>query len=137
MTDAIGIDEKAHATVLRALLLEPLNQHVYSHGQIPGADGNEGSLPDIYVVLTVERRYAGAPRKSGSTTRSGWRVLVRGVGRTVNEARWALTQATEALEDVRIVIDDVASTRITFETSTPIAPDDGRQSGLVEWTYAL
>lgn len=138
MTAAPGLDEQAHVDALTDLLTGPLNGHVYSHGKVPGADGNDGDLPDIYVVLTLERRYAGdAPRKAGYVSRSGWRVLVRGVGRTVKEARWALVQATSALEDVHLVIDETRSTPITHESSTPIAPDDGRQSGLVEWTYAL
>jgi hypothetical protein len=135
-TAAPGIDERHHDTALRALLKPALNDHVYNFGDVPGADGNDGELPDIYAVVHLERRTAPVG-PAGLARRSGWRIYVRCVGRTVKEARWALKRATNALEGVRIEVDDIRSTPLAHDSSDGVRPDDGRQSGLVEFTYVL
>lgn len=137
MSDAPGLDEREHDTVLRPLLSEALNGHIYGYGEVPGGDGKDGELPDIYGLLSLQRRFDAAPRKSGRSGRSGWRISVRCVGTTVDEVRWARLQVATAIEGLRITVDDVESTPISHERSTAIAPDDGRQSGLVEFTFAL
>lgn len=135
MTDALVLDEREHASALKALLSAPLNGHVYDYGKVPGADGNAGSLPNIFALLGLERRYV-EPMKAGRTQRSGWRLTVRYIGRTVDEARWAAAKVAEALED-RVVVDGAVSTPITHETTQAIALDDGRFAGWASWTYAL
>lgn len=136
MSTAPGLDERLHHAAVSALLLEVLNQHVYDYGQVPGADGNEGDMPDVYVVMAVERRTA--PTGPGGFAQvSGWRIYLRGVGTTVAEARWAIAKATAALEGACLAIAGIESTPIAHETSTAVRPDDGRQSGLVEFVYAL
>ncbi|HKY58305.1 MAG TPA: hypothetical protein VJL80_09730 [Aeromicrobium sp.] len=136
-------DERIHRDVLEPLLraalgVEPVtgDQRLYDYGEVPGADGNDGVLPSVYVLLTVERRYVG-PRRAGRAGRSGWRITARYVGRNVDEARWALDKVTDAIDEARLTIGGYVSTPVTHESSTAIEPDDGRFSGLTVWTYAL
>lgn len=143
MTSAPVTDERTHRDVIEPLLraalgVEPVtgSQRVYDYGKVPGADGNTGTLPSIYVLLTVDRRFVG-PRRAGRAGRSGWRITARCVGRTVDEARWALDKVTDAIDETRLTIGGYVSTPVTHESSTEIAPDDGRHSGLTVWTYAL
>jgi hypothetical protein len=142
MTSAPAVDERLHREALTALLTIPLEGHVYDYGTVPGDPNNPDDaeralpLPDIYVLLTVERRFA-APMKSGRTGVSAWRITARGVGTAANEVRWALLQVAEAIEEKRLVIGGQTSTPVAHDKSTVIAPDDGRFSGLTSYTYAL
>lgn len=136
MTDALVLDERKHATALKALLNAALSpSSVYDYGKVPGADGNAGTLPNIFALLGIERRYV-EPTHAGRTQRSSWRITVRYAGRTVDEARWAAMKVAEALED-RLVVDGVTSTPITHETTQAIALDDGRFAGWASYTYTL
>lgn len=152
MTSSVpGTDERAHRDVIEPLLSAQLGVEpgtvppvgrVYDYGMVPGDENHpveaerEKSPPAIYVLLTIERRYVG-PRRAGRAGRSGWRVLARYVGRTVDEARWALDKVTDAIEEQRLDIAGQTSTPVTHETSTAIEPDGGRFSGLTAFTYAL
>lgn len=142
MTSAPVTDERVHRDVIEPMLRAALGidapgiQRVYDYGDVPGTDGNQGKLPDIFVLPTLERRYVG-PRRDGRAGRSGWRLSVRYVGSTVDEARWALNKVTAAIDEQRFTIGGVISTPVTHESTTDIAPDDGRYSGLTVWVYAL
>ncbi len=144
MTSAPEIDERTHRDTIVPLLAAKIGQLdskgdpvVYDFGKVPGADDNAGDLPPIYLLLTVERRAAAAPPRAGRAGVSGWRVTIRGVGRTVDEARWALNRATEAVDEQNLSIGGKVSTPVTFESSQTVGPDGGRYSGLIAWTYAL
>lgn len=138
MTSAPAVDERAHRDVIKAALLTKFpNPVVFDFGTVPGLDGNAGSTPRIHALLAIERRYV-EPRRAGLTGLSGWRVSVRGVGRTPDEARQALLWATAALEENRLTVADVVSTPLAHESTTnPERDDDGWFSGLASWTYAL
>lgn len=142
MTSAPVTDERIHRDVIEPLLRAALGteaggaQRVYDYGEVPGADGNPGKLPNIFALPTLERRYV-APRRGGLAGRSGWRLAVRYVGRTVDEARWAQNRITLAIDERRLTIGDFTSSPVTHESTTDIAPDDGRYSGLTVWVYAL
>ena len=132
-----GPDERQHFAALATALTSKLGaDRVYAYGKVPGSDGNAGTLPPIYVLLAVERRFAPESRQ-GRAGRSGWRVTTRYVGRSVAEAGWAALQVQKALDEVRVTIDGHASTPVTFESQESIDPDNGRFSGLTSWTYAL
>ncbi len=138
MTTAPAIDERKHRDALDALLEPSVGAgRIYDYGTVPGADGNAGSLPPIYVLLTIERRYAPVSRNVGLASRSGWRVTTRYVGRTVDEARWAAMKITDALDGARLTVDDYVSTPVQHESTTAIELDEGRFAGLTVWTYAL
>ena len=137
MTTAPALDERTHRETIKALLTATLGPNrVYDYGTVPGADGNAGTIPPIFTLVSVERRYV-EPSKAGQASRSGWRVNVRFVGRTVAEADWAAWKVTQALDGVRVSLDGVTSNPITHELSEDIAPDDGRFSGRKQWIYAL
>lgn len=149
MSTAPVVDEQAHRDVIAPLLgaqlgMDPVGrdpegrpaQRVYDYGKVPGANGNQGTLPAIYVLITVERRYV-APMRAGRAGRSAWRVTCRYVGRTVDEARWAANRVTLALDEVELQIGGRRSTPITHESTTTVEPDEGRFSGLSTWTYVL
>jgi hypothetical protein len=136
-------DEREHDATIRPLLADALgtedngDARIYAYGEVPGMDGNPGTVPAIYALLVIERRYVPPGLMVARANRSGWRVTVRGVGRTVNEARWAITKATRTLEDRRLQIAGATSTPLILEVAQLVEPDDGRFSGLATWTYAL
>jgi hypothetical protein len=123
------VSERAHSTAIRALLEAPLgNWSAFDYDDVPS------DLPDIYVEITVTRRYGGDPRACGKRPLLGWRLTTRAVGGSVDEARWAREKVDGVLREKRIPA--LASTLVEFETENPIEPDDGRYSGLTTWTYA-
>lgn len=149
MTSAPAPDERLHRTAVESLLapklgLDPITNadRVYDYGGVPGDQNNPDEAqrtatpPAIYVLLSIERRYVG-PRRAGRAGRSGWRITVRYVGRTVDEARWALNQVTAAIDEVRLDIAGRRSTPVTHEDSRAIEVDDGRFSGITSWVYAV
>jgi hypothetical protein len=76
------MSDQEHWDALAALLRETdLGSDVYDYGKVPGADGNEGTIPTVFAVLSIERRYV-EPNKASGTGRTGWRVSVRYVGTT-------------------------------------------------------
>lgn len=139
MTLIAGLDERLHATAVKTALDAALAPDVtcYEYGQVPGADGNAGTVPDIYVLLTVERRHAEATHLPARITRTGWRVTTRPVGTTANEVRLATLRITQALDGVRLSIDSLESTPVAQESSNPPELLDGRFEALTRWTYAL
>ena len=110
---------------------------VYDYGQVPGADGNAGTLPDIYALLSVERRGNPQVRASARTTRTGWRFTVRVVGRTVNEARWALAKVAAAVNENQLNVGTDTTTPIQFERDQAPELDEGRYTALSSWTLAI
>lgn len=131
------IDERLHAEALTAALTAKVGENrIFDYGMVPGADDNDGTLPPIYVLLSIARRYA-EPTTAGRSPVTGWRVSCRYVGSTVAEARWAQMQVAAALNEVRLSIGGKTTTPITHESSTAIEPDEGMQSGLSSWTYVL
>jgi hypothetical protein len=136
VTTAPATDERQHIAAVSAALTASVGANrVFEYGKVPGQSGNPGSLPDIFVLPALERR--NGPTDQGRARRSGWRLQVRYVGRTANEARWAAERVSQALEGKRLTVDGVESTPVVFESATRIAPDDGRYSGESVWTYAL
>lgn len=94
-------------------------------------------LPPNYNEVTVERRYGGQSRATGTTTRRGWRITARAVGITISNAREMRKRAATQLEGARVTVDGKTSTPIQFESADPIGEDDGRWSGLTTYTYAI
>lgn len=136
------IDSRPHAEAIKAAIrakLSPSNPstaHVYDYDDVPSTYGNAGTLPNIFVVLSVERRFGGTGRNARAGE-IGWRVALRGVGRTVDESRFALLRAAEALHQARLTIGGDKTTPIQFESDRAPEYDDGRWSGSSNWTYVL
>lgn len=138
---AVLLDSRAHASAVRTLVSDALGPwDAYYYGKVPGSDGNPGTLPHIFALVSVERRFNPNLRLSANATGVGWRISVRVVGRTVDEARWALMFVTAALNEARLsLLTDSgprSTTPIQFESEQPPALDDGRYSATSTWTYA-
>lgn len=126
----------------KALLAEtPLDSDVYDYGKVSGEPGNGSKLPNAFALLSVERRYV-LPNRQGGTAVTGWRVSVRFVGTTAANARRIGGWVRDAFESTpgrgkRLTVLGVESTPVTHESTTAVEPDDGRYSGLSQWTFAL
>lgn len=120
--------ERSHASAWRTALDSQLGDwSAYDYDDVPE------TLPSIYVLITVERRYGGDPRLCGRKALKGWRMTTRAVGRTVDEARWA-RERVAALEYSRVAISGASP--LEFEDETTIEADADRFSGLTTWTYS-
>lgn len=133
----IVLDSRAHATAVKAAIKAQLGpNNAYDYGTVPGADGNTGTLPNIFVLVSVERRYNPNLRLSAQAGTTGWRIGVRALGRTVDESRWALLKVATALNEARLTIDGTTTTPIQFESDQAPVLDEGRYSALSLWTYS-
>lgn len=134
MTALTGLDVREHSAVIKALI-EAQGKPAYDYGDVPGAFGNPGVLPDIYNVVSVERRFNPPIRLSAETDIYLWRVVVQHVGRAVYEAQSAHADVTAALNEAVVTIDGVTYGPIQFELDQAPEPDDGRFTGRSQWTY--
>lgn len=141
---APALDTRAHSTAIKAAIEARLGgSHAYDYDDVPGSsqagspDLRSADLPDIYAAVSVERRYMPARRITAQAGRSGWRVAVRTVGRTVDEARWAQKRVAEALDEAQLTIDGLTTTAFQHESWTDADYDDGRYSGLTVYTYGI
>lgn len=132
MSTITELDERQHATAIKAAVSTAL-------GEWDAFDYDEVSepLPDIFALVQVERRFNPNRRACGRASTSGWRVTIRAVGTTVDEARWALMKATQALDETVLTVADRPTTLLQFESSTAPELDDRLYSASATWTYAL
>lgn len=134
------LDERVHWDTIAAALNAKLGpDRVFGYGEVPGLDGNSGTVPPIFALLAIQRRFVAAKKSSRRAESSGWRISVRRAGETVDEAAWAALRITEALDDVRLTIGSHISTPVLHETTTSAVPDPKakRLTGLQSYTYAL
>jgi hypothetical protein len=139
------LDEREHVEVFKAAVTAALapKWRCYGYDDVPGSpqnpDENERRkpLPNIYVLVSLERRFVQPGRLIGRAGRSGWRVSFRGVGRTEDECRWALLRIANAVDELRFSIDGFRSTVLTHESSTSPEWDDRRFSAIKTYTYSL
>lgn len=144
MTTAPAIDARPHATALKTAITATLNEwSAYDLDEVPGGkytadeELRKQPLPPMYAVVHVERRYVPGLRSSGQASRSSWRVTVVAVGTTVDEARWVLDRADEALDSARLDVDGRRTSPLAFELSSSPEPDEGRFSARTQYTYTL
>ncbi|MFJ9387704.1 hypothetical protein ACIRON_02715 [Nocardioides sp. NPDC101246] len=115
----------------------PTGVKVYRPGKVPGWNGNTGSLPQMWVQLTIERRYTETTHGVRARTRTAFRAYVRSVADTEHNADELTRCCTEVLEDALLTVDGDASTPVEHETSEAVRPDDGKFSGLTAFTFTL
>ena len=133
---SVLVDARPHGTAVRAAIAAALGTaHVYDHGKVPGANGNEGTLPEIFVLVAIERRYSPVLR-SAHAGNAGWRVLTTALGRTVAESEWAQARVAAALNEQRLTVAGAPTTRIQLESTTAPKFDDGRFAADAFYTYA-
>ena len=134
---AATLDEREHLAALKALVVaQPQTFPVHGFDDVPGTYANGGDLPPVWASLGVERRYVEVERSAGGTSRSGWRVSARGLGRDEDECRLVMFTVSRAFEQQLVTVDG-ASGLLRFESSTNPRYDDGRFWADAFWTYAL
>jgi hypothetical protein len=131
MTSAPVVDERVHVAAIKALLTTPLNGQVFDYSNAPKPPTGPSA------ILELERRFVPPRTATGLSGRSGWRVSVRFIGMTVNEARWVQFEVTKALDEKRLSIGGFTSTPVTHESTQGIEPDENAFSGWSLYTYAL
>ena len=130
------IDSRPHLTALKAAIAASLgSSHVYDHSQVPGSNGNAGTLPDIFVLVAIERRTSEVLR-SARAGNAGWRVITTALGRTVVEAAWAQNKVALALDEQRLTVATAQTTPIQLESQNAPRLDDTRFAADAFWTYA-
>lgn len=131
------IDPRAYATAVKAALTATVGANrVYDYDDLPGSNGNAGDLPDIFVLVSIERRYNPNLNLAAMAGSTGWRVAVRSVGRTIDETRWAMFKVATALNEKRLTVAAKSTTPIQFESDQAPELDDGRFAALSLWTFA-
>ena len=142
---SVVLDSRLHAGAIKAAIdaeLGPIpgttDTRVYDYDEVPGANGNTGEQPRIYVAISLERRFNPNLRASGRAGSTGWRLAARANGNTVDEVRWALLKVAEALDEVRLTISGSRTTPIQFEAEIE-APkfDDGKFTAANSYIYAI
>lgn len=140
------LDVRPHFDAIKALILaqipaaaQALGTSVYRPSDVPGENGNPGTLPRIFVLLKVERRFTPSLKASRIATRSAWRVVAVCVGQSAAEAEQATAWVTAALDSQRVTVDGFTSTPVQHETSTAVDRDGDTSEffGRTDWTYAL
>lgn len=131
------VDQRPHATAIKAAIKAQFGpNNVYEYGQVPGANGVAGTLPNIFAIISLERRsntFLRLPARAGN---AGWRLAVRTVGRTVDECRWAQLRVADALNEARLTVGDKPTTPLQYEAGDAPTFDDGRFSAVDYYTFA-
>ncbi len=142
MSTAPVLDDRLHASALRATVDARLGEHrAYDYDGVPGSPlaATEAlrnqPLPDLYALVTVERRPVFTLRSTAQAGRSSWRVTVGCVGRTVNESRWVMARTYEALDQARVSVGGQTTSPLQFEVADAPEHNDGRFYGRVAYTY--
>lgn len=124
---------KDHRTAVMATLTAG-GAHPYTLGQL--ANLTATALPPYYCEVYVTERVAEGGRFGGISNLRAWRVQIRAVAKSEDNAEVERTKAAAALEDKTVTVDGTDSTPLLRgATDDPIAPDDGWFSGLSEFTY--
>lgn len=129
---SLRADRTDHYAAVKAAL-SASGREVFTYAEID--DIAPDQRPDDYILLDLSRVYGGAQMNDGTDGTSLWRVGTRAVSVLDYNADVLLDDCRDALEGVRLSIASKPTGPITFETEIPVAPDDGRYSGLVDWTY--
>lgn len=125
-------DRSAHAAAIRAAL-EASGREVFTYTELAKIAPEQ--RPDNYILFDLSRVFGGAQMNDGTDGTSLWRVGTRAVSDDDENAGVLLDDCRDALEGACL---DVAGSRtgpVTFETEMAVAPDDGKYSGLIDWTY--
>ena len=156
----MGADFAPFAEMMRAEgLPEPaIRCFAHYYGELASGSGGTLSRREIGPVESVEsaddlgdRAAAGHEAlartvviklNGGLGTTMGMRrakslLTVRGVGGTVDEARWALSRASGALEGMQFAVGALTTSPLRFETADAIGADGKRFSGAITYTYGI
>lgn len=134
----IVLDARLYSTAIRDAIKAalPASTNVYDYSTVPGTNGNSGTVPASFVIVAVERRYNPNLRLTAQAGSTGWRVSVRCVAATVNNASLLLLATATALNEKRLTIAGASTTPIQFESDQTPEYDSGKYAGLSLWTFA-
>lgn len=140
---SVVLDTRAHAAAIKAAIhatVGPIpsttDTRTYDYDEVPGVNGNTGNQPNIYVVVSLERRHNPNLRATAQAGLTGWRVAARANGRTVDEVRWTLLKVAEALNEASLTVDETRTTPLQFESDEAPQYDDDRYTAVAFYTYA-
>jgi len=123
---------RAHATAVLSAL-NGTGATVYDHDQLI-------NLPPVpYGVAYVDLGRGADPRMCGDDAGRAWRILVRFVGSTADEARWVAEKTWTALDGKRMTVTGRRCTPCRSESTQPIVPDPDDEdvyNGSAVWTFA-
>lgn len=116
--------------------------NVYDYGKVPGSKGpdgttNSGVMPDNFALIALERTYVEPVRTTRRPSRSGWRLQLRYVGRTPDNARLTKLKVEAIDGEVLTVAGHEPSTPVVFESADRITPDEGKFSGESIYTFTF
>lgn len=128
--------EEQHATAIKAALTTA-GAVPYDYDEVPGMNGNPGSVPQWFTAVSVTRRFGGNDRLTSQSGVEGWRISTVAAANNVTNARNIRAKIHQALEGVSLTVGGEQTTPIKLEGADQIAPDGTHHSGLSTWTYAL
>lgn len=136
---APALDERLVRDAVVALLA---GVSVYDYGRVPGSKGPDGTtvpgqMPNDFALIALERTYVEPARTSGRPSRSGWRLQLRYVGRTPDNARLTKLKVEAVDGAVLTVAGADPSTPVVFESADRIVPDEGKFSGESVYTFTF
>lgn len=129
------MSEQANYDAVKALL-EAGKAVPMSLGEIKAAE-KAGTLPPRYTEVYVSEIVLSPVLVGGWSSRSSWRVQTRAVGDTEANARNIRAKAADALHQQRITVDGASAVIGRAVSDDPIGEDNGRYTGLSEYTYTL
>ena len=128
--------ENEQAAAILAALNAALSPVVaYEYGKVPGANGNAGTEPARYAVVTVSRRYVPERRASGYVSVPGGRLGVRYIAKAAIDVRNMRRLAAEVIEDQILTTDAGEVGPFTFESGDPARPDGAYLVADDSWTF--
>lgn len=136
-------DPRPHMTAILAALNTALSPNAaYALDGVPGTKQNAKeservkSLPNIYAEVNLAPRSTPAIGLVPRERRGAWRVTTVCVGRSINEAFWAMDRVDRALRNQFLVIDGERVGPFVRETIREPEWDNVRWSSLITWTYS-
>jgi len=131
-------DFRPHATVIMAAIKAalPASVGVYDYSTVPGTNNNAGTVPAAFVIVAIERRYNPNLRVTAQAGSTGWRVTIRCVASSVNNAGLLMAGVATALDEKHLAVNGALTTPIQSESNETPEYDSGDYSGRSFYTYA-
>ena len=128
--------ENEQAVAILAVLNAAIAPAVaYEPGKVPGTNGNAGTEPAKYVLVSLSRRYVDSRRAGGDVMLPGGRLGTRYIAKSVADGRNMRRLVTAVLENQVITTDAGEVGPFTFETSDPFQSDESYQVATDTWTF--
>ena len=132
------LDATVHAEAIKTAITAHLGgSQAYNSDEVPGTNGNDGTVPDRYAEVSVELEQPDPTgrRMGGQTAVRNWIATVTGVGRNVGEARWVLARVADALYERTLTVEGVTTEPLVLQESRDPEYDTDRYSGIAVYTY--